>query len=62
MGAHSNQVLSLRQCLMASYCILVAPVFICYWRHPQVLSQMDRIVQAGGQGHILLRIASLQIE
>jgi hypothetical protein len=20
---------------------LVAPIFVCYWRHPQVLSQMD---------------------
>jgi hypothetical protein len=48
MGAHSNQVLSCRQCQTTSYCNLVAPVFICYWRHPQVLSRMDQIVQAGG--------------
>jgi hypothetical protein len=48
MGAHSNQVLSHRQRRMASYCNLVAPVFVCYWRHPQILSWMDWIVQAGG--------------
>jgi hypothetical protein len=47
MGAHSNQVLSRRQRRMASYCNLIAPIFICYWRHPQVLLQMDQIVQAG---------------
>jgi hypothetical protein len=24
------------------------PIFVCYWRHSQVLSRMDQIVQAGG--------------
>jgi hypothetical protein len=62
MGDHSNQVLSRRQRRTSSYCNLVAPVFVCYWRHPQVLPRMDQIVQPRGQGHILLRIASLQIE
>jgi hypothetical protein len=48
MGAHLNQVLSCRQRRTISYYNLVAPIFVCYWRHPQVLSWMDQIVQAGG--------------
>jgi hypothetical protein len=48
IGAHSNQVLSRRQHQTISYCNFVAPVFICYWRHAQVLSWIDRIVQTGG--------------
>jgi hypothetical protein len=48
MGAHSNQVLSRRQRRTTSYYNLVALIFVCYWRHPQILSRMDRIVQVGG--------------
>jgi hypothetical protein len=62
MGVNSNQVLSRRQRRMASYCNVVASIFVCYWRHPQVLSRINRIIQAGGRGHILLKITSLNIE
>jgi hypothetical protein len=48
MGAHSNQVLSRGQRRTPSYCNLIAPIFVCYWRHHQVLSRMDWIAQARG--------------
>jgi hypothetical protein len=62
MGAHSNQVLSRRQRQTASYCNLIVPDFVYYWRHPQVLSQMNQIVQAGGARLHLAQDCSLQIE
>jgi hypothetical protein len=48
MEAHSNQVLSRRPRWTTSYWNLVAPVFACYWGHPQDPSWMDQIFQAGG--------------
>jgi hypothetical protein len=46
MKAYSNQVLSRRLRQTTSYYNVVAPVFACYWSHPQVLSRMNQIFQA----------------